>query len=773
MVKKKNAKGRHRCPFTDKTQKSVSHIASSKDLIQLDDEAESDTSAAPPQPHITIQSWQGFPDRVYLLASVIYQNNHLEKPAAQRLVSYGKERGLRLPEVKDEEMHRAAYELAFSTLKYQELLEDMMIDSCCYLTQPMPDEQMSLVAVMLYDFQNRKFLPRECKVDEIVQEVRHVEDYLLRFKTKLAASLARCRIKHDLLSIECILPESVKKKQQRSSNLPLYAWVNTLKSSLDEIQSVLKSAGFSQVKSIGQLEGQTFCQDPHCGDILVFPAQLKAQLYSTKLLSDHKLIIQDKSCSLGPNAVCSLLYEEGDVLMVGSFSGLTVSHTAALIAEKYKANSINWPSVYVCVNNCTDAQREELELTVSAMGCNNVRLILEEFQSLHTGDKRLQRVRVILLTPKCSVSAVSNPVDFILQENGDTDLLQDLSQGSIAQSKLESLVAQQRKDIDHALMFPKVLAVVYATCSSHPEENADVVRKALQQAQARADQEGEPKQAKFRPSPSPFMSSEYPKAMDETDSFFMLEPTEHTNGSFLAVLTRVPEPAVKEAPNEVIARANAKGILDKLGSNHLTRKEHHENSSRMKKAASVRTTQSQLSVSIQPKHHQIKRSDSAVLCGHQDFTNMKQSSQEKPKSLRLQATKGTTSSSFSYSRPECNSSSCSSSKLEKSLHTAPVTTTLRYSSSSAAPAVPAARSRGPQKEVLKPVLFVLPPVHFPNFFPPQHSRSRFSPSLSCKWKRQTQIVSSCSGGSLSKDAQEIPVLTRFDLTNTKKSIKKN
>lgn len=55
---------------------------------------------------------------------------------------------------------------------------------------------------------------------------------------------------------------------------------------------MLKSAGFSQVKSVGQLEGQTFCQDTHCRDILVFPALLKAQLYSTKLLSDHKLIIQ-------------------------------------------------------------------------------------------------------------------------------------------------------------------------------------------------------------------------------------------------------------------------------------------------------------------------------------------------------------------------------------------------------------------------------------------------------------------------------------------------
>lgn len=55
---------------------------------------------------------------------------------------------------------------------------------------------------------------------------------------------------------------------------------------------MLKTAGFVQVESIGQLEGQTFCQDPHCGDVLVFPAQLRAQLYSTQLLSNHKLIIQ-------------------------------------------------------------------------------------------------------------------------------------------------------------------------------------------------------------------------------------------------------------------------------------------------------------------------------------------------------------------------------------------------------------------------------------------------------------------------------------------------
>lgn len=133
---------------------------------------------------------------------------------------------------------------------------------------------MSLVAVMLFDFQDRKFLPRKRQgKEEVIQEVRDVENFLIRysilkiytkrlkikeesltdigkyklmrlivlfnvfavvcvacrFKTKLAASLARCRVKHNLSSIEYILPESVRKKQKMSANLPLYAWVNTLK----------------------------------------------------------------------------------------------------------------------------------------------------------------------------------------------------------------------------------------------------------------------------------------------------------------------------------------------------------------------------------------------------------------------------------------------------------------------------------------------------------------------------------------------------------------
>ncbi|KAJ0002464.1 hypothetical protein NQD34_007613 [Periophthalmus magnuspinnatus] len=412
----------------------------------------------------------------------------------------------------------------------QELLENIILDSSFYLTQQLPDDQMSLVVVMLYDFQDRKFVPRECEnTDKDIKEVRDVELHLLRFKTKLAASLARWRIKHELLSIECMLPESVRIKQDRASSLMLYAWVNSLKSSVDEVQSVLERAGFSRVRSVGQLQGKTFCQDTHCEDLLVFPTLVRAHLEPTSLLSNHKLIVQDKACCLGPNAVCPLLQEPetGDVLMAGCFSGLTVVHTASLIAMKLKSTSNDKSTVFVCVGDRTESQREKLQQVVNAMGCKNVKLIPVSFQSVDRSDNQFQKVQVILLAPKSSLSSISNPVEFILQEDGDTELLQDLARGSIAKSKLESLVVQQKKDIDHAMQFPKILSVIYTTYSSYPEENEEVVRDVFEQACACWENDSS------QTSHFPFCCP-----LDSKDLLFTLKSTEHSNGCFMAIFQR-------------------------------------------------------------------------------------------------------------------------------------------------------------------------------------------------------------------------------------------
>ncbi|MGH0124345.1 UNVERIFIED_CONTAM: hypothetical protein FKN15_016149 [Acipenser sinensis] len=151
----------------------------------------------------------GYPDYVYFNAATIFQNNHVEKPQDQRLVDYGKLTNLPMPAFEDEKSQRWSFELAFNALKYQDFLEDLMIDSCFYPSNPTHDDLTSLVVVMLYDFQDRKFQPRLCLADEEeIEEVREVEKCLNSFKTKIAASLARCRIKLDILTIDYLLPET-------------------------------------------------------------------------------------------------------------------------------------------------------------------------------------------------------------------------------------------------------------------------------------------------------------------------------------------------------------------------------------------------------------------------------------------------------------------------------------------------------------------------------------------------------------------------------------
>ncbi|XP_054649078.1 putative methyltransferase NSUN7 [Dunckerocampus dactyliophorus] len=683
----------------------------------------------PPQEELltTGQSHAAFSDSVYLLASVIFQNHHQEKPASRQLVKYGKERGLLLPHV-EEEMRRPAYELAFNALKYQELLEDIITDSGLFLSHLIPDDQMSLFAVMLYDFQDRKFLPQNHHKEMSIQEVRDVEDYLLRCKTKLEASLARYRIKHELSSIECVLPESVKVKQERSNRLLLYAWLNTLRSSLDEVQSVLKSAGLSQVGSMEQLEGQTFCQDPHCDDVLVFPAWMKATLDSTKLLHDHKLILQDKSCCLTPNAAISLLPDDGDVLMVGSFSGLTVSHTASLMKEKRKTSDKS--KVLACVSHLTDAEIEALLQVFAHTGCKNVKLIPEVFQSLASGDKRLTKVRLILLTPNCSLSAVSNPLEFMLQENRDTNLLRDLSQGSVAQSKLDALIAQQRKDIDHALKLPKVSAVVYSTCSSHPEENEDLVTRAVKAAKATLQQGWQLKTPNLRQNQASSTSPDHAEGPQIKDSFFRLEPSGQSNGCFLALLIREssqPESALKEPPQAVPADVHTKGKPDRMRSNQPIRKKPHGQTIKSSRATfSCGPPEHQISVKARPHLPQAKN----------------------PK-LRIKASQNSAATSSS----DCNQENSSSpiTKPEKNprahvitplFNTKTSTSSPRPTPPPVTPVGPAARPRRVHQLVLKPAVIILPPLHL---LPPPHPRLH-------TWRAPAPTLpSSRFAGSFSKD----------------------
>uniref|UniRef100_A0A8I5YC52 NOP2/Sun RNA methyltransferase family member 7 n=1 Tax=Rattus norvegicus TaxID=10116 RepID=A0A8I5YC52_RAT len=457
-----------------------------------------------------------YPDSVYVTAANIFQGIRIQRPADKVIINYGDEL---LPsswtQAEEDSFQRLSYELAFSTLKYQDILESILIDTDIFSSTTIPDQLNSLIIVMLYDFQDRKFQPRVLPNDAVtIPEVQEVENLLNSFKTKLAAALARCRIKHDALSIYHILPETVRKQEQRASTLPLYAWINIGKVSLEEVYDDLRKKGFDKVKSIAYLNDKVFAVDQHCFNVLIFPSHFKRELLNIDLIKDYKLIFQDKSRSLAVHSVKALINMDDDILMVNTGSWYTVAHMSIL-------TSGNTSKIFVCGIESEEKDSDAKKL-FTKMGCENIEILHETFLSIEPKDQRLQNVKVILLLPRCSSLGVSNPVEFILNEH------------EVA----------------------KAQAIVYCTCSVSEEENEEVVKKALE------FQSPALKLQPYRLSPPVLPLCSLKEIELSMDRFFRLEPSDITNGCFLSILTRERDPSETVSVKDVLARAAAKGLLD-------------------------------------------------------------------------------------------------------------------------------------------------------------------------------------------------------------------
>ncbi|KAM9295517.1 putative methyltransferase NSUN7 [Morus bassanus] len=498
---------------------------------------------------MTLIEKNGYHDSVYMKAAKIFQGIHTEKRKDRILVRYSDDSVSPVLTFKDEYSQRASYELAFNALKYQDLLEEILLDSCVYPCQSIPDELTSLLVVMLYDLQDRKFQAREIfDGEEPVAEVRKIERYLYSFRTKLAAALARCRIKHDALSIEYILPETIRKQEQRASALPLCVWINTIKISLQDVFKDLKKKGFTRVETVSDFDHYTYCMDQHCHDVLVFPSSLKEELLNLDLFADCKLLLQDKSRSLAVHSAQALLNTGDDVIVAHVGSHLTVAHMSVLTNHSMSR-------IFVCGVK-SSVKAAELRNLFSHMGCKNIQLLHEDFTEVGPTDPRLQKAKVILLLPQCSGLGVGNPIDFILNEHGDAGLLRDLFQGSVSEEKLGILAERQLNELMHAMKFNEVQAIVYCTCSVYPEENELVVKKALE-----SGVEGNKVQP-YRLIPSVFAPCSNSKA--STESFFKMEPSDISSGCFLAILAREKDSSENVSVKDILARAAAKGLLDDI-----------------------------------------------------------------------------------------------------------------------------------------------------------------------------------------------------------------
>ncbi|EEB87810.1 hypothetical protein MPER_14687, partial [Moniliophthora perniciosa FA553] len=84
----------------------------------------------------------------------------------------------------------------------------------------------------------------------------------------------------------------------------------------------------------------------------------------------------------------------------------------------------------------------------------------------------------ILLDPSCSGSGIVNRLDYLLEQEGESD--------KELESRLQKLAGFQLLMIKHAMKFPNIKRIAYSTCSIHATENERVVCAALKSDEALA-----------------------------------------------------------------------------------------------------------------------------------------------------------------------------------------------------------------------------------------------------------------------------------------------
>ncbi|GFN82535.1 25S rRNA (cytosine-c(5))-methyltransferase rcm1, partial [Plakobranchus ocellatus] len=416
----------------------------------------------------------------------------------------------------------------------------------------------SLVCIILFDLQSRKFqrrlpLPEELGIPtenntaedepesglptvspDLDETCLEIEEALLSRKTRLQSNIAKERIKRNAPSIEHLLPEQVRNKDETKSVNPVFCWVNQMKISMTSIIESLTSEGFQELEDdldISEQSSKVFKRDPHCCDLLVFPPHLNMYLKDSEWVAAGQLVQQDKSSCLAPQTVQLLLGIDQDVIHVNVGTGLTTGHIASLLRHKSSGSHI-WAFEPGEAEKTKKAVRN-----LEFLGVKNTKVIPDHFLNSDPEDIRYRNVRAILITANCSKSAITSPVQFIVSEGEDMQILGELSQAESNITRIRELTHDHESLLRHALKFPRVQAVVYTTRSRYQAENEHVVNQVLDAVNGL--QNGKKLPFRVTPPVLPFSGDEIGTEGGVVDGkFARFQPSDRSNGCFVAILSR-------------------------------------------------------------------------------------------------------------------------------------------------------------------------------------------------------------------------------------------
>ncbi|CAL4107501.1 unnamed protein product, partial [Meganyctiphanes norvegica] len=334
--------------------------------------------------------------------------------------------------------YKAIYGLLCKCLENDTIIQKALAEANIFEEQPRFDPLLARILTTELIFKN----------GELKGDCRPVQT-ILQYKTKILS----------IANSSLLLKDPSEKKQ---GLIPRYVRINTLMSSSERVHAQLQQDGWQlkkynsdslsykdYLKLIKNLDGNSYVEDYHLPDLLVFPSN--TPFWESSLLKTNAIVLQDKASCLPP--FLSRIKPGCYAIDACAAPGNKTSYIAALLK--------NQGTVYAIEK---DGKRyNTLNQMITSRGATCVKTQLNDFTKLDP--QKYKKVTHIFLDPSCSSTGMNIHTDEVSSE------------------RLVSLATFQLNLLNHALSFPNVQMVIYSTCSVHTQENEEVVQRALQNNQ--------------------------------------------------------------------------------------------------------------------------------------------------------------------------------------------------------------------------------------------------------------------------------------------------
>lgn len=391
---------------------------------------------------------------------------------------------------------RTVLDMAFSAYRFLDRLEEILIDSGFSDGAPIPDELNSLVVVMLFELTQRRFIIRgtrsKAALGPRLEEVEEVERHLDKYAVKLAASLARLRIRESSLSLADTMPDAISRSEKNRVNARIFAWGNKFIPEPIELNLEARKAEFKKGEDL--TEG-----------LISFDSETFERIESSDLIGQNKLFLCDSSSLLlsqitqnysnngltlsnGEDAfnilhaggtfnsipaLCHLIYKTGLVLQQEANQKRFLFGNSENSANQSQDVPVEKPKLLICAKR---ANHEILNQKLLDLGINeNLFKLIPPLSTIAPNDKILMHVKMCVVEPECSLTLASDPIQYLLVEGKGSDendnRLESIAQGHLKPQEGMTTVLQSAVS-----NLPIASVIVYLTRSDLTEENEQVVQ---------------------------------------------------------------------------------------------------------------------------------------------------------------------------------------------------------------------------------------------------------------------------------------------------------